>query len=233
MYKKSVLREYFELIAVTVIFTLYLQTFVVQAFQIPSSSMEDNLLVGDHLLVNKFVYSGFGLGPLAKKILPCKDPHRGDVVVFKFPEDPSKDFVKRVIGLPGETVEVKNKQLYVNGDPLQETYKFHKDPNIFPAFEAGGRSDVAVRDNYGPVTVPSGALFVMGDNRDNSADSRYWGFLPRSYLKGKPLIIYWSYDADKDTYLSADYSTRFRNLVSTVVHFIPRTRWVRFFRIIK
>lgn len=233
MHKKGLIREYFELVAVTVVFTLYLQTFVIQAFQIPSSSMEDNLLVGDHLLVNKCVFSGFGVGSLVDSVLPFEDPKRGDIVVFKYPEDPTKDFVKRVIGLPGETVEIRNKQVLISGKPLEETYKFHKDEHIYPSYELGLRADLAIRDNFGPVQVPVGHLFVMGDNRDNSLDSRYWGPLPRSYLKGKPLVIYWSYEADKESYMTTDYSTRAKNLLSTVINFIPRTRWSRFFRIIR
>ncbi|MBI2839156.1 MAG: signal peptidase I [Acidobacteria bacterium] len=233
MHKKGLLREYFELVAVTVVFTLYLQTFVVQAFQIPSSSMEQNLLVGDHLLVNKCVFSGFGVGGWAEHILPFEDPKRGDIVVFKYPEDPTKDFVKRVIGLPGDMVEIRNKQILINGKSLEETYKFHTDAHIYPSYEVGMRPELAVRDNFGPVRVPDGHLFVMGDNRDNSLDSRYWGPLPRSYLKGKPLVIYWSYEADKESYMKTDYATRARNLLSTIINFIPRTRWSRFFKIIR
>ncbi|MEW6367967.1 MAG: signal peptidase I [Acidobacteriota bacterium] len=231
--KHGVLREYFELIVVTVIFTLFLQTFVVQAFQIPSSSMEDNLLVGDHLLVNKSVYSSFGESALASKILPFKEPRRGDIVVFKYPEDPTKDFVKRVIGLPGDTVEIRSKTVYVNGKAFQEPYKYHKDSHIFSPFDLSARPEAVMRDNYGPVTVPAGDLFVMGDNRDNSHDSRYWGFLPRTNLKGKPLIIYWSYAADKESYLYVDYGSRLKNILNTIIHFPTRTRWSRFFKIIR
>lgn len=233
MEKRSVVREYFELIVVTVIFTMYLQTFIVQAFQIPSSSMEDNLLVGDHLLVNKFGYSSFGTDGVFKKILPFRDPGRGDIVVFKFPDEPLKDYVKRVVGLPGEKVEIRNKQVLINGKVLDETYKYHKDSHIFTHDDIYARPDASIRDNYGPVTVPEDSLFVMGDNRDNSADSRYWGFLPRQNVKGKPVVIYWSYEADKESYLAVDYSTRLKNVLMTVVNFIPKTRWKRFLKVIR
>lgn len=233
MEKRSVVREYFELIVVTVIFTMYLQTFIVQAFQIPSSSMEDNLLVGDHLLVNKFVYSSFGTDGVFKKILPFRDPSRGDIVVFKFPDEPLKDYVKRVVGLPGEKVEIRNKQVLINGKALDETYKYHKDSHIFTSDDIYARPDASIRDNYGPVTVPEDSLFVMGDNRDNSADSRYWGFLPRKNVKGRPVVIYWSYEADKESYLAVDYGTRAKNIFVTAVNFIPKTRWKRFLKVIR
>ncbi len=232
-YKKGILREYFELIVVTVIFTLFLQAFIVQAFQIPSSSMEDNLLVGDHLLVNKCVFSDFGAGSILSKVLPFREPKRGDVVVFKFPEEPTKDFVKRVIGLPGDTVEIRSKQVYINGQKLQENYKIHKDGHIYSPMDFSTRPEAMIRDNLGLIKVPADHLFVMGDNRDNSMDSRYWGFLPRANLKGKPLIIYWSYAADKEEYATVEYGNRIKNIIMTVINFIPKTRWSRFFRIIR
>ncbi len=230
--KKAILRDYFELIAVTSVFTLFLMTYVVQAFQIPSSSMERNLLIGDHLLVNKAVYSSFNSGSLLGKLLPFKEPRRGDVVVFKFPNDPTKDYVKRVIGVPGDTVEIRQKQVYINGQSLQETYKQHTDGYIYALGDAEGNQSGAMRDNFGPVKVPENDLFVMGDNRDNSYDSRYWGFLPRQNLKGKPLFIYWSYDADRQEYNVVDYGSRVKNLVTTFLHFFGKTRWSRFFKIV-
>src|SRR5512138_2684112 len=189
VYHKSTVREYFESICVAVILALFVRTFIVQAFKIPTGSMENNLLVGDHLLVNKFA-----LGPTATRLeralLPIKDIKRGDVIVFKYPEDPERDFVKRVIGLPGETLEIREKKVYVNGKPLDEPYVHF----LQPAGAYGEFAAYDVRERYGPVIVPAGQYFMRGDNRDNSQDSRYWGFLPREFIKGKALVIYWSFD---------------------------------------
>ena len=192
-YRKSTVREYFESICVAVILALFVRTFVVQAFKIPTGSMENNLLIGDHLLVNKFVFAPTA-SRLEQTLLPITDIKRGDIVVFKYPEDPNRDFIKRTIGLPGETVELRNKVVYINGKALDEPYVHF----LFPA--DGGPPDEAtpfdVRRNYGPVTVPADHYFMMGDNRDNSEDSRYWGFMPRDYVKGKALFIYFSFDED-------------------------------------
>ncbi len=197
-YKKSTLREYFESIVIAVILALFIRTFVVQAFKIPTGSMENNLLIGDHLLVNKFVF-GPTAGRLEHALLPVTDIRRRDVVVFKYPEDPERDFIKRVIGLPGETLELRNKKIFINGQPLDEPYVHFLAP---PTHVRPGDPDYTpydVRENYGPVTVPADHYFVMGDNRDNSQDSRYWGFLPRGYIKGKALMVYWSFDAENGT----------------------------------
>jgi signal peptidase I len=186
-YRKSVAREYFESIVIAVIMALFIRTFVVQAFKIPTGSMEPNLLIGDHLLVNKFI---FGPSGVERMILPIRDLRRGDVVVFKYPEDPERDFIKRVIGLPGDTVELKSHLVHINGKPLDEPYAHY-----LPRTASGVLSEETpddVRDQYGPVVVPADAYFMMGDNRDNSQDSRYWGFLPRSHVKGRALMIYWS-----------------------------------------
>ena len=187
-FRKSTAREYFESIVVAVILALFIRTFTVQAFKIPTGSMEPNLLVGDHLLVNKFVFAPTATA-LERAILPMRDIHRGDVVVFKFPEDPERDFIKRVIGLPGDTLEVRNRQVLINGTPLQEPYAHY----LFPVGddEAAGFDG---RGRYGPVTVPAGHYFMMGDNRDNSQDSRFWGFLPAHYVKGRAVVIYWSFE---------------------------------------
>jgi signal peptidase I len=187
-FRKSTVREYFESIVVAVILALFVRTFVVQAFKIPTGSMEPNLLVGDHLLVNKFVFAPATSG-FERMILPMREIRRGDVVVFKFPEEPERDFIKRVIGLPGDTLEVRNRQVTVNGTPITEPYAHY----LFPVSddEVGGFD---VRARYGPVTVPADHYFMMGDNRDNSQDSRYWGFLPAHYVKGRALMIYWSFE---------------------------------------
>jgi signal peptidase I len=189
-FKKSTLREYFESICVAVILALFVRTFVVQAFKIPTGSMENNLLIGDHLLVNKFVFAPTMTG-VEDALLPIDPIRRGDIVVFKYPEDPERDFIKRVIGLPGETIELKNKKVHIDGKPLDEPYVHF----LFPAGDPGdsGSTDFDVRRNYGLVSVPAGHYFMMGDNRDNSQDSRYWGFMPRSYVKGKALFVYFSF----------------------------------------
>ena len=187
-FRKSTAREYFESIVIAVILALFIRTFVVQAFKIPTGSMEPNLLVGDHLLVNKFVFAPTATA-LERAILPIRDVVRGDVIVFKFPEEPERDFIKRVIGLPGEVIEVRNRHVLINGKPIEEPYAHY----LFPVSddEAGGFD---VRARYGPVTVPADHYFMMGDNRDNSQDSRYWGFLPAHYVKGRALMIYWSFE---------------------------------------
>ena len=189
-FRKSTVREYFESICVAVILALFVRTFVVQAYKIPTGSMENNLLIGDHLLVNKFVFAPTLTG-LERTLLPIDTIARGDIIVFKYPEDPERDFIKRVIGLPGETLELRNKQVYINGTPLEEPYVHF----LFPAGNPGEAdfTDFDVRRNYGPVTVPEEQYFMMGDNRDNSQDSRYWGFMPRSYVRGKALFVYFSF----------------------------------------
>jgi signal peptidase I len=192
--RKSTAREYFESIVIAVVLALFVRTFVVQAFKIPTGSMENNLLIGDHLLVNKFIV-GPTLSKVEEKLLPIEPIRRGDIVVFKYPEEPERDFIKRVIGLPGETIELKQRKIYINGTPLDEPYAHFIEANE-PGAPSEEETDLDVRRKYGPVTVPAGHYFVMGDNRDNSQDSRYWGFLPRENVKGKALIIYWSYDAE-------------------------------------
>ncbi|OFV91651.1 MAG: signal peptidase I [Acidobacteria bacterium RIFCSPLOWO2_12_FULL_65_11] len=207
-FKKSVVREYFESIVIAVILALFIRTFVVQAFKIPTGSMENNLLIGDHLLVNKFVFGPSASG-VERALLPIGTINRGDIVVFKYPEEPERDFIKRVIGLPGETVELREKKVSIDGSVLDEPYvHFLEGPGDASGFHEVISSDL--RERYGPVTVPPNQYFVMGDNRDNSQDSRYWGFLPREYIKGKALLIYWSYDDDSFT----------------------RTRWSRLLRVI-
>ena len=221
-FRKSTAREYFESIVIAVILALFVRTWVVQAFKIPTGSMENNLLIGDHLLVNKFV---FGPEPsaLARTLLPVRDIRRQDIVVFKYPDQPERDFIKRVIGLPGETIELRNKKVFVNGNALDEPYVHFLDTGH-------GASEVTsfdVRERYGPVTVPPNQYFVMGDNRDNSQDSRYWGFLPRDLVKGKALVIYWSYESERDDYEDESAGATVRNIASVFTHFFTRTRWSR------
>jgi len=224
---KSVVREYFELIAETAVFVFFVMTFVVQAFQIPTGSMEPTLLVGDFLLVNKFVYSTPQF-PLEKLILPRRDIHRQDIVVFKYPKELNKDFVKRVIAMEGEKVEIRDKQVYINDSLITEDYKVHNDTQVFTK-NGYYRYDDTIRDNFRPVVVPPGHCFVMGDNRDNSMDSRYWSFLPRDNIKGRPWIIYFSYRAERDAYLKTSFDDRLKKFVS----FIPKARWGRMLRVIR
>jgi len=191
-FKKSVAREYLESVVVAVILALFIRTFVVQAFKIPTGSMETNLLIGDHLLVNKVVYSP-SWGALETSILPKRSIRRKDVVVFKFPEDPTRDFIKRVIALPGETVEIKDKTVFVDGKALEEPYaRFIEAPLHKDDPEYGLRAE-SNRGTWGPETVPADKLFVLGDNRDNSRDSRYWGFVPDNMIVGKAFLIWMNF----------------------------------------
>ena len=195
-FEKSTLREYFESICVAVILALFIRTFVLQAFKIPTGSMENNLLIGDHLIVNKMLYSPAPSG-LESSIAPMRNVRRGDVVVFKWPDDPKRDFIKRVIGLPGERMRIEDKQVYIDDVLLEEPYVFFQDDTRGPPL---GFSSDSMRDNMPEVIVPEEHYFVMGDNRDNSHDSRYWGTLDGDLLKGRALIIYWSYESDKEDY---------------------------------
>ena len=195
--KRSRFRENVEAILIAVIIALFIRTFVVQAFKIPSGSMKPTLQVGDHILVNKFIY-GVKIPYLSTVVLPVKDPQRGDIVVFKFPVDPRKDFIKRVIALPGDVVEIRDKTILINARRVNHDFGVFSDPRTI----AG---NLKPRDNLGPITVPKDALFVMGDNRDESFDSRFWGFVPIRDVSGKAFIIYWSWDSD-------DFNVRWRRL---------------------
>jgi signal peptidase I len=187
--KKHIIREYGESIIIAIILALIIRTFVVQAFKIPSGSMEDTLAIGDHILVSKFIY-GSKIPFTDKRILKIRDPKRGDVVVFEYPEDPSKDFIKRVIGTPGDVIEEKDKKIYINGQPYVNPHEVHKEMEIVPR-------EQNPRDNFGPVKVPEDSYFVMGDNRDRSYDSRFWGFVKNPKIKGLAFIKYWSWDSGK------------------------------------
>jgi signal peptidase I len=195
--KKHIVREYAESIIVAVILALIIRTFIVQAFKIPSGSMEDTLAIGDHLLVNKFIY-GMKIPFTDTRFWKLRDPRRGDVMVFEYPEDPSKDFIKRVIGTPGDTVEVKDKKVYVNGQLYENPHEVHKEKDLFP-------KEQNPRDNMGPVKVPADSYFMMGDNRDRSYDSRFWGFVKSDKIKGLAFIKYWSWDNEH-------FRVRWRNI---------------------
>ncbi|NOY53291.1 MAG: signal peptidase I [Deltaproteobacteria bacterium] len=184
---KSFWRENIEAILIAVVLALFIRTFVVQAFKIPSGSMLETLQIGDHILVNKFIY-GTHIPFTDISVLPVRKPQRGDIVVFKYPRDESRDFIKRLIGVPGDTIEVRNKIVYINGKPLPDPYVAHRHRN--------SRIIPGNRDNFGPVTVPPHSYFMMGDNRDGSYDSRFWGFVKQDEILGKALIIYWSWDRE-------------------------------------
>jgi len=179
--KKSKVREYAETLIIALAIALFVRAFVVQAFKIPSESMKPTLLVGDHILVNKFIY-GIRIPVIGKKVLPFSNPQRGDVIVFIYPGDKSKDYIKRVIGLPGDKVEVREREIYINDQRIDDPWG---------VYSTWGSTEYK---NYGPEIVPSRSLFVMGDNRNNSQDSRYWGFVPLDDVLGKAFIMYWSWD---------------------------------------
>ena len=223
-FQKSTLREYTESIVIAVILALFVRTWIVQAFKIPTGSMENNLLIGDHLLVNKFVFAPSATAA-ERAVMPERSIRRGDVVVFKYPDEPDRDFIKRVIGLPGETLELRAKKVYIDGQPLDEPYVHF----LEPASDAQETTLFDVRERYGPVRVPEGQYFVMGDNRDNSQDSRYWGFLPRHYVKGRALMIYWSYESGREDYLDEGAGATAKRMFSVVTHFFTKTRWERLF----
>jgi signal peptidase I len=227
-FKKSVPREYLESLVVAFILATFIRTFVVQAFKIPTGSMEKNLLIGDHLLVNKVVYSP-SVAPLEGRLLGKKPIKRGDVVVFKYPDEPARDFIKRVIGLPGETVEIREKKVYIDGKPLEEPYVHFLEPPLSPQDPEYGLRVEGRGDGYGPRQIPPGQLFVMGDNRDNSRDSRYWGFLPVDQVKGRALLVYWSYEASREEYHRTGYVEWLRDTMAA----FGKTRWERFFHLIK
>jgi signal peptidase I len=192
--RKSILREYAEAIAIAVLLALVIRSLVVQAFTIPSGSMMDTLLVGDYILVNKFLYGPEV--PLTDRRLPgLRSPARGDIIVFKYPQDEKRDFIKRIIGTPGDTVQVRGEQVFVNGKALVEPYVRKLDG---PLGDRGSHSSYC---GYAyacePTVVPADSYFVMGDNRNNSQDSRYWGFVRREKIKGKAFLIYWSWDSDR------------------------------------
>ena len=220
-YPKSMVRDYFETIAVCVIFVLFSRAFVFQQSKIPTGSMKDTLLIGDYIMVNKFVY-----GPAASSweqaLLPMAPLRRGDVVVFKFPQEPETDYIKRVIGLPGEEVELVNGVVYIDGVPLAEPYVKHVEP-----------PDRRPADNWGPRVVPPDQYLCLGDNRDQSADSRMWGFVPRSFMKGRALLIWYSFEEDPDAYRKTALFQRVAAIANKIIHFFDDTRWSRMFDVIR
>jgi signal peptidase I len=230
--QKSLLREYLEALLIAIVFATFARTWVVQAFKIPSGSMEKNLLIGDHILVNKFIY-GPTVSRWEKALLPVRNIRRGDVVVFKYPEDPTRDFIKRCMGLPGDTLKMIDKDLYINDRLVHDSsFTYYADSEVYPR-------DLLfhprrVRDNFGPKTVPPDSYFCMGDNRDNSNDSRYWGPVPESYVKGRAFMVYWSFGGDaEDPLVEPDYGGKVRQVGRVALSFFTATRWDRTFRIVR
>ncbi|MBN9657644.1 MAG: signal peptidase I [Acidobacteria bacterium] len=226
--------------AVTILLLLFGTTALIQAFVIPTGSMEDNLLIGDHLLVDKLAFAPSGT--ISKYILPYTPVKRGDIIVFRYPVDIRQTFVKRVIGVPGDHIKLINKQLILNGKPVDEPYKFNKtdfidsyrdnfptDPNTRVDDRALEMLDKSVVN--GEVVVPPDSYFAMGDNRDSSLDSRYWGFVPRANIIGKPLLVYWSYDAPTERLVNSGVDIE--HLLDLARHFFTKTRWKRTFMLIR
>jgi signal peptidase I len=225
----------------TVVVAVFVVTFVVQAFQIPSPSMENTLLVGDYLLVNKLCYGG---GSLGDYFMPYRPVRRGDIVVFHYPVNPAQHFVKRVIGVPGDRVRLVNKQVFVNGKPLKEPYVHFSRPaddlfrDDFPRLDVvpGPTPEWWVQLHKlvedGQLIVPEGHYFVMGDNRDNSSDSRYWGFVPQANIIGRPLVIYWSVREADDASAPLSVSAKLYHLAYSVTHIFQITRWNRTLRLV-
>jgi signal peptidase I len=246
VFKKSSARDTFESLVVTVILAIFGTTFVLQAFKIPTGSMENTLLIGDHLLVNKFIFapqSGW-----INHLLPYRDLRRGDVVVFKFtPTDeqtePGEHFVKRVIGVPGDRIRIFHRQVFVNGIASNEPYVRHDpayvdelrpgddfpppDSEFLPGSTSPWDAEMASAVKNGELIVPPGKYFVMGDNREQSWDSRFWGFVSRSVVIGRPVLIYWSFETPRDEYMRNSLSDRISQVVDLIIHFPTKTRWRR------
>jgi signal peptidase I len=225
---------------VTIILLLFGTTTLVQAFVIPTGSMEDTLLVGDHLLVDKMAFAP--AGGVTKYLLPYEAPKRGDIIVFRYPIDIKQTFVKRLMGVPGDHIRLQNKNVFLNGHKLNEPYVVHKseyldsyrdnfptDPNapLYPPAQEMLEHNVV----NGEVVVPPGVYFAMGDNRDQSLDSRYWGFVPRRNIIGKPLVIYWSYEASTEDL--SNPSVTIPHLIDMIIHFPTKTRWSRTLRFLR
>lgn len=242
----TTISEYLESLLVTVLLALFGTSFVVQAFKIPSASMEGTLLIGDHLLVNKFIFEGSGAW--YEKVLPYRPLERGDIIVFKYPYADHQHFVKRVIGLPGDRLKLVDQSMYVNGKLLNEPYVVHdqtapydnfnysfppgKDQMISPQVvpESGWRNELRRYVQGDELVVPPGKIFAMGDNRDRSSDSRYWGFVDRSAIMGRPFLIYWSVEATSSDYAQTTFLQRLESVFETLTHLPARTRWARMLR---
>ncbi len=221
--QQSTFREYFEALLIAGVFLGFTNTFLVKTFYIPSASMEKTLLVGDHLFVNRFIYGPTPSG-IGNKLMPVRDVRRGDIVIFRSPQEPEIDMVKRCVGLPGDRVEVIEKRLYVNGEYVDDNaVTQHSDPRVL-----SGR-----RDNFGPKVVPDDHYFCMGDNRDNSNDSRFWGTVPAYFVKGRALLVYWSFGGETSDGTWQGWGSKLRQLGATAIGFFSKTRWDRMFHLIR
>jgi signal peptidase I len=235
---KGIVRDYFETIVICVIFVIFARAFVFQQSKIPTGSMIPTLLIGDYIMVNKFVYSPAST-PLGRSLLPVREIRRGDIIVFKFPEEPEKDYIKRVIGLPGEFIEIKNKTVYINGVPLVEPYKIHETdltPESWTKIKEGEAPLSAAQPaqrrwvyrehefEFKQMLIPEDSYFCMGDNRDNSKDSRSWGTVPRANVKGKAFIIWWSFSGEEGDYVKTSVLERVKSIVNKLTHFFAKSK---------
>lgn len=224
--RRSTLREYFEALLIAGIFLGFTNAFVFKTFYIPSASMEETLLIGDHLFVNRFIY-GSETTDLERALLPLRKVRRGDIVIFRSPERPGVDMVKRCVGIPGDTVRVSGKTLFINGEAVDESaFAQHRD-------RSRGRGNLRQRDDFGPYVVPSGHYFCMGDNRDHSYDSRFWGPVPAHFVKGRAFLVYWSFGGETPDGSWPGWGARLRQLGQTAASFVTKTRWSRTLHVIR
>lgn len=250
-FKKSAARDTFESLVVTVILAVFGTTFVLQAFKIPTGSMEDTLLIGDHLLVNKFIFAPHD--GWWSHLLPYRPVHRDDIVVFKYPgsgdesQEPGEHFVKRVIGVPGDHIRIVHRRVFVNGKEVEEPFVRHSYPDQvrpgddFPPADTedlrgatlGWDEEIQNYIHDGQLVVPPDHYFVMGDNREQSWDSRFWGFVPRDLISGRPLLIYWSYETPRDEYTRNTLGDRVSQMFDLIVHFVSKSRWNRTFQFVR
>ncbi len=230
--RTSVIREYLEALIVAAVFLGFTNNFVLKTFYIPSGSMEDTLLVGDHLFVNRYIF-GPRLSTLEQKLLPGRDVQRGDIVIFRSPETPKMDLVKRCIGLPGDELRMVDKQLFLNDQEVDDSeYVVHRDTHIYPS-TGPFAPDRRRRDNWGPLLVPDDHLFCLGDNRDHSHDSRQWGPVPMAHVKGRAVMVYWSYGGETPDGTWQGLGHRLKQLANTALGFLTKTRWKRTFKLIR
>jgi signal peptidase I len=223
--QKGGVRGFIESMALTLIFVWVFTNHIAQATEVPTESMKPTILAGDHFFLDKVAFPA-NYPEAIQKYLPARTIHRGDIIAFWSPEDRQLRLVKRVIGLPGETVEIRNRQVFINGVALKEPYKVHIDPNSYPRASWVPR-ELQRRDNFGPQVVPPNHYFMMGDNRDNSNDSRFWGFADRADFIGRPTFIYWSYQVDPNEPLDMTPRQWVSHYVSVAEHFFSKTRWFR------
>ena len=231
MAKRHWFREYFEAILIAGVFLAFTNSYLVKTFYIPSGSMENTLLIGDHLFVNRFI---FGSGGGERGILPAREVRRGDIVIFRAPEDPNNDLVKRCIGLPGDKIEMIAKRLYVNGQEVRDQpYASNRDDRMYLTRDTSGvpLPGAPARDFFGPFTVPADEFFFLGDNRDNSHDSRFWGTAPRRYIKGRAFLIYWSFGGETSDGKWTGAADKLGQIGRTLSGFFTQTRWSRTFHL--